>query len=391
MGSDMMRAGAVPKSLRYAPHVAVFALGYVMFTYAAVPSYVHARYGASLTAVGLFMSATLATFVLAQVPASRLAARYTTTRTLLALLCAHCVVAVALDLVNSLAAVLALRAVWGLLAGLLLSIGATHVARLNTGESGTLQQGIYGGMLTLGGAVGFVIARPLVDATGGFGVHALGAVGGLVAVGLLWPHRDERRTAAEATRSGGTSHLSVLRNPVVLAAAVCYVAIISSYVTLSTFVTSYFGDLGVTGPLNAAVLLMATIGRVLGGPTISRLSVTDMRFSRSMTALATVAFLALLVPNRLVALAFPLLAMMAVSLPFGAVYNVAAVATPHEGTAIALVVAAGNTAAVVLPAISGAARTFTGSYAVTFVALALLNGAAALTLFAVRRSRPEKA
>lgn len=364
-----------PRALRYAAHLAVFAVGYVTFTYSAVPEAVAARYGAGVTTVGLLMSAALVSFVFAQVVADRLVSRTTTTRVLLGLLGVHAVTAVLLDFTTSLAGVLAMRVAWGLAGGLILSIGATHVARLHSGAAATRQQGIYGGMLTLGGATGFLLAEPVVAATGWFGVHALGALFAVPAAVALLTHRDETRTASANT--GTPPFRTVLGNRTVLVAAFCYVALIGSYLTLSTFVTAYFDDLGVVGPLNAAVLATATLGRAVGGGVADRWSFGDRRFVQLTTVAGAAAFLALTVDVRVVALAAPLAAMVAVSLPFGAVYNLAAAATPHDGAALAVVVAAGNVAAVVLPSLTGVVRAATGSYASVFALLAALLAAAA--------------
>ena len=378
------KAANASRGLQYAPHVANFSLGYVMFTYTAVPSFFVSYYHTSLPMIGLLMSMTLVSFVLAQPIASRLIARYSSTRVLIGILVAHAVIAVALDLAPTLRLVFVLRTLWGLVAGLLVSVGATHIARLHSGEMGTLQQGVYGGVLTLGGAVGFLLAPWFVSVGNGFGIHAAGALGAIVAVGLLWQHRDGDQTAPGSDSTQDRTVHNILQNPTVLAAAICYVAIIGSYVTLSTFVTSYFNDLGVVGPLNVAVLVMASVGRALGGPAVSRFSLTDERLIRITTAVAAVAFLALLVQSRMTAVVFPLVAMGAVSLPFGAVYNLAADATPYEGVAIAFVIGTGNIASVVLPAVTGIALTATGGYHVTFILLAILNGLAAFSLVLVR-------
>jgi len=77
-----------------------------------------------------------------------------------------------------------------------------------------------------------------------------------------------------------------------------------------------------------------------------------------------------------------------VSVPFGAVYNLAAGATDADGTAIATVVAVGNVAALVLPPITGTIRETTGSYAGAFLVLGALNAvAAAATYYTVIRRR----
>jgi predicted MFS family arabinose efflux permease len=366
------------RALRLAPHLAVASVGYVTFAYAAVPEALMAAYGVGFTEVGLLMSAALASFVLVQVPASRLTARRATTRLLLYGTAVHALLALALDLAPGYAAFLLLRGLWGLSGGFVLSVGATHIARLYDGPAATRQQGIYGGMLTLGGAVGFAVAPHLYGA--GL-LHSPGALLAIPALAVLVRERNDALTAPAGEPSGDTR--STARSPVVALASLCYVAIIASYITLSTFITAYAADLHVTGPLNVAVLLTATAGRASGGVAVFQFSLGDPWFIAGATTLAATSFaaLALLGPSPL-ALLLPVAAMLAVSIPFGAVFNVAADATLHEGTAIAVVVAVGNVAALVLPAVTGALRDATGAYASGFALLAALNvvavGAAAL-------------
>jgi nitrate/nitrite transporter NarK len=240
-------------------------------------------------------------------------------------------------------------------------------------------------MVTLGGAVGFLAAPTLVRVAGGVGLHAVGGLLGVVAAAMLLANRGESWTdGADGERDG--SPFDVLRNPVVVAGSVCYAATLGSYITLSTFITSYFSDLQVVGPLNAAVLVLATAGRGAGGLVSDRLSVSDERFTRVATAVAAAAFLALLLPGRVVAVTLPFVAMVAVSLPFGSVYNFSAAATEYDGSALAFVIAVGNGAAAVLPTVTGYVRTVTGDYRLAFVLIAALNLGAALSLvFAVRR------
>jgi nitrate/nitrite transporter NarK len=65
--------------------------------------------------------------------------------------------------------------------------------------------------------------------------------------------------------------------------------------------------------------------------------------------------------------------MLAVSLPFGAIYNVAADATTAEGSALAMVIAIGNLVALVLPVVTGSIRDATGGYEGAFMILVGLN------------------
>jgi len=405
--------GGAPPTLRVVPHLLVGAIGYTLFVVAGLPDVLAARYEVSLAALGLLTSVPLGAFIVAQPVASRLGDRYPTVRVLLWAGVAHGALAVGLDLVSGFSALLALRFVWGLVAGTTLSVGATHIARLAGGGAGTLAQGVYGGVLTLGGAVAFLAGGSVVAATGGFGVHAPGALPAVGAVALCWHHREDGRTAPDdrggadgAGRSrtaadgegpvdgGGvstaTTPLAVVTDRTVLLAALVYVAIIGSYVTLSTFVTAFFDDLGVRGPLNAVVLVGATVGRIVGGATVWRFDVDDAALIGWATLAAAVGFGALATgPRRALLLSLPLVTMLAVSLPFGAVYNVAARATAAEGTALATVVGAGNVAALILPPVSGALRETFGSYDGPFAVLAALNLLALGSALALSRSQTD--
>ena len=242
-----------PWGLRVAPHLAVLSMGYVMFGYAGVPAFFIEQYDIGYAAFGLLMSATILPIVLVQWPASRLVERTTAVRALLAATLASAGIALTLDFAPSYEAMLGLRFLWGLAGGISISVGATHVARLYEGAAASRQQGLYGGMVTLGGAVGFLTAPRFVALTDGVGVHALGAVVALPAIGFLWLHQSDRLTAP-TTSSNDASPFAVATNRGVLLAALCYVAIISSYITLSTVVTAYYDELGVVGPLNVMVL-----------------------------------------------------------------------------------------------------------------------------------------
>ncbi|MFB6173254.1 MAG: nitrate/nitrite transporter [Halobacteriales archaeon] len=375
-----------PRTLRLAPHVATFGVGWALLTYSAVPTFVIARYDTTLTTVGLFMTAPLAMVVVAQAPVGKLVSSYSTTTVLSGVLLCFAAISGALDLAPTLGVALALRAAMGLAAGLALSTGATHLSRLFTGRAAARQQGIYGGMVTLGGAAGFLVAPTLVRVAGGVGLHAVGGLLGLAAAAMLLANRGEPRTSgATAERDG--SPFDVLRNPVVVAGSVCYAATLGSYITLSTFITAYFADLGVVGPLNAFVLVLATVGRGAGGVVSTRLSLSDERFTRLAAGVAAATFLAMLLPGRAIAVTLPLVAMVAVSLPFGSVYNFSAAATDYDGSALAFVIAVGNGAAAVLPAVTGYVRTVTGDYRLAFLLIAALNVVAALSLvLAVRRT-----
>ena len=386
-----------PPTLRYAPHAAVLSAGYVVFSYAAVPRELMAALDIGFAAFGLLMSAALLSFVLVQPVASRLVESTSTTRVLLAATVAHALLAVALDFAGTFATILALRLCWGAAGGLVLSVGATHIARLYDGGAATFQQGVYGGLLTLGGAVGFLLAPRLLATTGGAGLYGFGAVLALPAVGMLWHHRDDRRTEPDReTADRDASAFAVATDRTVVLASVCYVAVIGSYITISTFVTSYFEGLGVVGSANAAVLLLATIGRASGGVAVGRGAVGDARLIGGASLLGTVGLAALAAgvgsgtgvgggvgaslgagTGTTLVVALPLVVMFAVSVPFGAVYNVAADATASEGAAIATVVAVGNVAALVLPAVTGTIRDSTGEYGGGFALLAALNLAAA--------------
>jgi predicted MFS family arabinose efflux permease len=380
-----------PAGLRYAPHGIILSVGYVVFAYAAVPAVYRTHFGIDFASFGLLMSAALGAFVVAQWPASRLMQTHATADLLLAGTVLHTGLAVSVDLVGSFPVLLVGRFGWGLAAGFLLSVGATQVAQLNRGPSATLQQGVYGGMLTVGGAIGF-LAAPVLTANGGVvGVHALGALLAVPPAIALWRHRGEAWTTPSGSRErdGVSSLRSVATSPVVLLASLCYVAIIASYITLSTFVTDYFRTLGVLGPLNAFVLVTASIGRSAGGVLVGRRLTSDTTLIGGAALAAGLGLVGLVALDGLAVLVLPILVMLAVSVPFGAVFNVAADATADEATALALVVAAGNLAALVLPAVTGGLRDTTGSYDPGFLTLALLNALALGAALAIsRRHRP---
>ena len=376
-----------PLGLRVAPHLAVVSMGYVMFGYAGVPDFYLHRYDIGYASFGLMLSATLLPFVLVQWPASRLVERTTTTRLLITATVAHAGLAVTVDFAPTFPAVLGLRFLWGIAAGLVLSVGATHIARLYSGDAASRQQGVYGGMLTLGGAFGFLITPGLVTATNGIGIHALGTLIAVPAVGTLYLNRTDRLTGPSATASD-TADASVLTNPVVVLASLCYVAAIGSYLTLSAFITSYFADLGVLGPLNALVLGVATLGRAAGGSAVVGFRITDPKIIAGASTAAALGFATLAAaPSGPLRVGLPLLVMLAVSLPFGAIYNVAADATDAEGSALAMVIAIGNLVALVLPVVTGSIRDVTGGYEGAFMLLVGLNALAIGSAILITRTR----
>lgn len=371
--SDTSIGSVPPIGLRIAPHLAVVSMGYVMFGYAGVPDFYLDRYAVGYASFGLMLSAALLSLVIAQWPASRLVKRTTTTRLLIVVTPVQAILALVVDFVRTFPAVLGFRFLWGLAAGLVLSVGATHIARLYSGDTASGQQGVYGGMLTLGGAFGFLLAPTLVATTDGIGVHALGGLLALPAIGALYRNRDEQLTSPVKTRSD-VAVGSVLTNPVVVLASICYVAAIGSYLTLSAFITSYFEDLGILGPLNALVLGVATLGRAAGGSAVVRLSTTDLRVIGGASTVAAVGFGTLAAaPARALRVSLPLVVMVAVSLPFGAIYNVAADATATKGSALAMVIAIGNLVSLVLPVVTGTIREATGGYEGAFALLVGLN------------------
>lgn len=376
-----------PLGLRLAPHLAVLSMGYVMFGYAGVPNFYLIQYDIGYASFGLMLSATLLPFVLVQWPASRLVERTTTTRLLIAATVAQAGLALTVDFAPTFPTILGLRFLWGIAAGLVLNVGATHIARLHTGDTASRQQGVYGGMLTLGGAFGFLIAPRLVTATNGVGIHALGTLIAIPAVGTLYLNRANRLTAPSETMSG-TVGASVLMNPVVILASLCYVAAIGSYLTLSAFITSYFEDLGIIGPLNALVLGVATLGRAAGGSAVVNFSITGPRIIAGASTVAVLGFGVLAAaPSGPLRVGLPLVVMLAVSLPFGAIYNVAADATAAEGSALAMVIAIGNLAAIVLPVVTGSIRDATGGYEGAFMLLVGLNILAIGSAVLITRTR----
>ena len=374
--------------IRYGPQLLIFAVGYVVFSYAAVPGLVIERFGVGFTAVGLLMSAALSAFVLVQPIGGRFVDRRATLPLLLRLGAVQAVIAVVIDVPTQFWLVLVLRALWGLVAGLVITAGATQIARTYTGTRATRNQGVYGGVLTGGGAVAFLFTPRIVEVTGWFGVHALGGVLTVPALVTLWLGRRHAPDTAPrpASERIDSDRSTPLFDRVVVLAAGCYIAILGGYVTLSTFVTAYFDDLGVTGPLNAIALLAASLGRASGGFAVTHPAVDDGRLIATTTAVGAAGLVAMAFGDGLALLVLPLVVLATVSLPFGAIFKTASNAVRRDGTALAVVVAAGNTGALVLPIVTGQLRDLTGNYDAAFLVLAVLNAGAALAGIAIVRT-----
>jgi nitrate/nitrite transporter NarK len=387
----------VPRTLDVIPLIAVGSVGYVLFVPGAVPGTLIDRFGIGYTAFGLLTSAPLLSIILAQAPSGYLTARYSTTRVLLVATIVHVLLAITIDVANNFLLLLILRTIWGLIGGAILTVGATHIARLHQRAVATRQQGLYGGVLTLGGAISFLLAPPLLARIGLTGLHTPGALLGVPAIVVCWWYRNEAATTPRNERnergteagSGWSTIRPTLTHPVVLVAALCYMASLGSYVTLSTFITAYFDSLGVSGPLNALVLLVASSGRAAGGVAVAHCRVPNRTFIAIGTAVAVFGFGVLAASEWVViAVSFPLIAMIAVSFPFGAIYGLAGDITTSEGIALAVVIAAGNFAALVLPAITGAIRDATGEYAGGFVLLGVINAAAVAGIIWLQKKSP---
>ena len=381
--------------IRYGPHLAAFSVGYVLFSYASVPGAVVGRFGVGYTAVGLLMSAALAAFVVVQPLGGRLVDGRETVSILLAVVSANIALALVMDLTSSFSTLLALRGLWGLAGGLAVTVCATHISRVYEGAQATWHQGLNGGMFTGGGAAAFLVTPTLVGVSGWAGVHAAGAVVALPALLVLWIDRnradrtrpDSKPTGTQQRSDGGkpVSALEILRSPVVLLAAACNFATLGAYVTLSTFVAAYFGDLGIAGPISAVALGIASLGRLGGGIAVLRPDLPDGRVIAGAATVGAASLFALLVGDGLVLVVLPIVALAAVSLPFGAIFKTASTASSRDGTAVAFVVAVGNVAALSLPAITGHVRDVTGEYTLAFVLIGALNLVAAVAGLAIAR------
>jgi nitrate/nitrite transporter NarK len=376
-----------PRSLAIAPHLAILSVGYVTFAYASVPDAVRARYGVSFAALGLLMSAVLFAFGVVQLLGGRLVDRTSTIRVLATATAVQGLAALALDAAPTFGALVALRALWGLAGGIVLLTGVTHLARFYTGPAATRQQGVFGGMITVGGAAAFVVAPRVVAATGWVGVHAVGALPAAVAVALtLYGGRVPSARAAARGRGDRLRPRELLAVPpipgsAVWLAGVCYVAVIGGYISLSTFISSYFADMGVTDSVDWAVLLMASVGRMGGGVLVEEYGADDARTIVVAMLAAAAGFLGLTAFGGPALLVLPLVTMIAVSSPFGAVFNAAADAAGDEEHAagLAVVIAMGNFAGMLFPAMTGIVREVTGSYdgAFAVISVTCLVGAVA--------------
>ncbi|SDQ38487.1 MFS transporter [Natronobacterium texcoconense] len=386
--------------IRYGPHLAAASVGYVLFSYASVPGVVVETFGVGFTAVGLLMSGALASFVVVQAVGGRLVDDRPTVGVLLAVVVANAGLALVMDLTTSFAVLLALRTVWGLAGGLAVTVCATHLSRVYEGPTATWQQGLNGAMFTGGGAVAFLVTPVVVAQTGWFGVHAVGALVSIPAIVALWAARsradlttprtaDGQQVATDGDAAELPSRLEVVRSPIVLLAAACNVATLGAYVTLSTFVPAYFADLGIVGPMSAFALFVASFGRVGGGIAVLRPDIHDGRVIAGAAAVGTVCLFGLLAGTgsgqTAILVVLSLIALASVSLPFGAIFKTTAAATSRDATAVAFVVAIGNVAALVLPAVTGWIRDVTGDYGLAFAVVGALNLVAAVAGIAIAR------
>jgi nitrate/nitrite transporter NarK len=369
----------IPRSLAIGPHLAVLSVGYVLFAYASVPEVVRAHHDVSFAALGFMMSAVLFAFGLVQFPGSRLIDRTSTIWVLAGATGIHGVLSLALDIAPNFGALVALRAAWGLAGGIVLLAGATHFARFYTGSTATRQQGIFGGMITVGGAIAFVTAPHVVMITGWIGLHAVGMIpAGLAVVLMLYGGRAPR-VRILARGHGGRFRLGdlIARPPVprrvVWLAGVCYVAVIGGYISLSTFIVSYFADMGITTGLDWVALLMASLGRIGGGLLVEEYDADDARTIVITMAATSAGFFGLAMLSGPVLLVLPLVTMIMISSPFGAVFNAAvdAAGAEERGAALAVVIAMGNFAGMAFPAITGFVRDSTGNYDGAFAVISV--------------------
>jgi nitrate/nitrite transporter NarK len=329
-----------------------------------------------------------------QVLGGRLVARTSTIRVLAIATAVNGLLALVLDVAPTFGALVALRTLWGLSGGLVLLAGATHLSRFFTGSSATRQQGIFGGMLTVGGAIAFVVAPPVVAATGWVGLHGVGVIPAALAVVLTVSGARDPAARAAAEGHGDSFRLrelfSVPTVPgrAVWLAGVCYVAVLGGYISLSTFIKSYFADAGIALGLDWAVLLMASLGRMGGGVLVEEYDADDGRTIVLAMGAAAAGFLGLATLSGPALLVLPLVTMIAVSSPFGAVFNAAADAAGGEtdGTALAVVIAMGNFAGMAFPTVTGLLRDATGDYDGAFVLIAAMCVLGAVAGTAVGRS-----
>jgi hypothetical protein len=152
-----------------------------------------------------------------------------------------------------------------LASGLVLLTGATHLARLYDGRAATRQQGIFGGMLTAGGTIALLGVPEVVVITGWVGLHTIGAL--IAGAAILFTLHGRRNEYAWELASEHVERRSVrellcrppMPEPGIWLAGVCYVAIIWGYISLPTFISSFFTDLGITENLDAVVLFITTL------------------------------------------------------------------------------------------------------------------------------------
>ncbi len=285
-----------------------------------------------------------------------------------------------LPAVPQLAWVVACRLVVGLGAGVAILAGS-QAARL-TGRA-ALGQGVFGGAMQAGAAVGLFATPTLVQVAGWRGAFldwALLALAASGACGLLMRPdpptgraRRHRRLAA-AVRSGplwtlGVVHLATLGiGQAVAPWLAVYLAATYSQLPLAR-----------AARLGAAGLLLGTLVRPLGGALISHWHVRHQSLQRAGTLLAVVGMVALALPGQMPWLTAAGLVLLTVgtTLPYAGVFDQAGrigeAAALGPGAAQGVVSTISAPASAFGPPLIGLLAERTGSYTTPFAVLTLLG------------------
>ena len=257
---------------------------------------------------------------------------------------------------------LAAKAVQGVGSGLAFVAGARYLAGLYRGRRNHFALGVYGAGFALGGAIALLVMPALATALNGwrgaFWVEA-------VFVGITLMAWTAAPAVAPVSRPGNIR--DALRSPNCWWISLQHAAGFGMAIASGTWITVYllreFGlPLELSGLLGSLLLLLAVLGRPLGGLLLAREHVPTRRVMRlgDLAIIVGVALLAL--PGRplVIALGGAALIGLGVGLPYSAVFNTAAASLPGAPGAAQGLAAIGGVIGVMVgaPAMGYAVQTF---------------------------------
>ncbi len=233
--------------------------------------------------------------------------------------------AVSLPLASNLAVVLLCRFVIGLGSGAAFVAGASIGSSL--GKHSALGQGLYGGSVQIGSALGLLVSPHLLAAFGWRGTFLVWGLLGILSI-VVWlfisdghqPHHEQQMSVKAGIRSPavwtlGLSHMGTFGLGNAIAA---WIAVYLAF--------SYGLPLALAATLGSLALLVGMFCRPLGGILIGRKIIGAIPLLRIGTILGCLGVVFLAIPLRFPPLAFLGMACIAVgsTVPYTSVFNEAA-------------------------------------------------------------------